>query len=84
VTDQVNSPDHYTFGGMETIDILKAKMSPERFRGYLLGNVLKYLTRSELKGKPVQDIAKARWYLRRYELEVIEERQDERTQKETE
>lgn len=39
--DPVNSPDHYTFGGIETIDYLKAKLSPEEFAGFCRGNVLK-------------------------------------------
>lgn len=32
--DPVNCPDHYTFGGIETIDYLKAKLSAEEFAGF--------------------------------------------------
>lgn len=61
-SDPVNRPAHYTHGGIETIDYLKAKMSPEMFEGFLLGNVLKYTSRyREKNGR--QDLEKARWYL---------------------
>lgn len=60
--DPVNAPTHYTFGGIETIDYLKAKMSSEMYEGFLLGNVLKYTSRyREKNGR--QDLEKARWYL---------------------
>ena len=60
--EEVNSPDHYTIGGMETIDVLRAKLTPEEYRGYLKGNILKYLCRANYKGKHDQDILKAEWY----------------------
>lgn len=61
--DPVNSPDHYTAGGIETIDYLRAKLSPEEFRGFLLGNALKYLSRAGKKGDALTDCRKARWYV---------------------
>src|SRR5437868_4413183 len=64
MTDPVSHPDHYTAGGIETIDILKAKLTPEQFEGFLLGNILKYLTRARHKNG-VEDLKKARWYLER-------------------
>lgn len=60
--DQVNHPDHYTQGGIECIEAIKASMSEEAFRGYLKGNIIKYLWRYEHKGKAKQDLEKARWY----------------------
>ena len=42
-TDNVNHPAHYKVGGIETIDYIEAKLTPEEFRGYLKGNALKYL-----------------------------------------
>jgi len=63
--DLVNSPAHYTYGGIETIDFIKAKLTDEEFAGYLKGNVIKYLTRADLKGNPAQDLAKAKWYMDR-------------------
>lgn len=65
VPDMVNNPPHYTSGGMEVIDILKAKLTPEEFKGFCKGNALKYLFRGELKGKELEDYEKAQWYLNR-------------------
>ena len=61
--DPVNHPPHYTTGGIETVDVIRAKMSSDRFQGYLMGNVLKYLLRCEYKNKRVEDIKKAQFYL---------------------
>lgn len=61
--DAVNHPSHYTSGGIECIAAIKASMSAEEYRGYLKGNVMKYLWRYESKGKPAEDLKKARVYL---------------------
>ena len=61
--DVVNQPPHYTVGGIETIDYLQAKLSPEAFKGFLHGNTLKYLSRADHKGNPQEDFKKAQWYL---------------------
>lgn len=58
--DMVNHPPHYTAGGIETIDFIEAKKL-----GYNLGNVVKYITRSDLKGDCLKDLEKAQWYLTR-------------------
>lgn len=60
--DPVNSPSHYTQGGIETIDYIKAKLTPEEFRGYVKGNVIKYISRAEHKGG-IEDYKKAHKYL---------------------
>ncbi len=57
-TDNVNSPSHYTVGGIETYDFIKAKCL-----SYELGNVVKYVTRAGYKGNRLEDLQKARWYL---------------------
>jgi len=59
--DAVHTPNHYTAGGMEVIDILRAKLTPEEFRGFLKGNIVKYTLRAELKGG-AQDYQKASVY----------------------
>ena len=64
--DMVNSPPHYTKGGIETIDFIKAKLSPEEYRGYLRGNLLKYASRMGAKGE--DDAGKAAWYAKRLEM----------------
>ena len=58
--DMVNSPDHYTVGGIETYDFIEAKQL-----NYNLGNVVKYITRADHKGNREQDLNKALWYLTR-------------------
>jgi len=65
VVDVVNSPPHYKAGGIEAIEGIEASMAPEAYAGYLKGNVMKYLWRYEKKGKPIEDLKKARWYLDR-------------------
>jgi len=59
--DKIN-PDHYKVGGIETFDILRAKLSPTQLAGFCKGNVLKYITRADHKDK-VDDLKKAKWYL---------------------
>jgi len=60
--DLVNSPPHYTAGGIETIDFIEAKDF-----NYRLGNVIKYVSRAGKKvdGDPITDLEKAKWYLDR-------------------
>jgi len=62
-TDDIHSPSHYLYGGLEVIEILRKKMTPEMFEGYLMGNLLAYIFRYKLKGNPLQDLEKARVYL---------------------
>lgn len=63
--DNVNHPAHYTAGGIECIDYLRAKLTPDEFAGFLRGNCLKYLSRAGKKGGARQDYEKAAWYLAR-------------------
>lgn len=70
VEDVVNNPDHYNTGSIECIEGIQASMSAEAFAGYLKGNCMKYLWRYDYKGKPVEDLQKAQWYLARLLKEV--------------
>jgi hypothetical protein len=65
ISDAVNSPPHYKSGGIEAIEAIEASMGPEAYAGYLKGNIMKYMWRYERKGKPIEDLKKARWYLDR-------------------
>jgi hypothetical protein len=58
--DNVNHPAHYKVGGIETIDFIEAKGL-----NYHLGNVVKYIARSDTKGNRKEDLLKAQWYLNR-------------------
>lgn len=65
--DMVNQPTHYTSGGIECLDAIRASMTEEAFKGFLKGNVLKYMWRYEKKFNPTEDLKKAQWYLKRLE-----------------
>jgi len=61
IDDMVNSPPHYTAGGIETIDFIEAKELD-----YCLGNCVKYISRAGKKSEnKLQDLNKAMWYLKR-------------------
>ena len=64
--DPVNSPTHYTAGGIETIDYIEAKQL-----NYHLGNVVKYVSRAGKKNEMLEDLKKAKWYLDR-EIQRLE------------
>lgn len=53
---------HYTECGIEPIDIMKSNFTEEQYRGFLKGNVLKYLMRYERKNG-LEDLKKAQVYL---------------------
>jgi len=60
--DMVNHPPHYTQGGIEMLDYIKAKFPPEQYVGFLRGNIEKYNTRIGLKDDSVQEAAKIEFY----------------------
>ncbi|MEA2037031.1 MAG: DUF3310 domain-containing protein [Nanoarchaeota archaeon] len=62
--DMVNSPSHYTNGSIECIEAMEAQLTPEEFRGYLKGCVIKYIWRERHKDG-IESIKKAIWYLHR-------------------
>jgi hypothetical protein len=71
--DAVNSPAHYTSGGIECIDCIKAALG-ENFIGFLIGNVMKYIYRYKDKNG-VEDLRKSMKYLEW----AIQELENERT-----
>lgn len=71
-SDNVVRPNHYRQGKMETINIIKNSMSPEEFKGFLKGNVFKYMSRYKFKNG-IEDLKKAQWYLAKL---IIEEGKD--------
>lgn len=71
VSDNINHPEHYTSGCIECIDAIRAALTPEEFRGFCKGNVLKYTWRERLKGSD-ESLKKAEWYLKR----LIDEHQN--------
>lgn len=74
VPDMVNHPQHYTQGGIECIDALKAATVGKRgIEAVCVANVIKYLWRYEEKNG-IEDIRKAKWYIERL-LKELEESQ---------
>jgi len=61
--DMVGAPRHYNTGNIECIEAIEESMSSVAFKGYLKGNCMKYLWRYDYKGKQVEDLQKAQWYL---------------------
>lgn len=62
--DIIENPKHYTVGGYEAIDVIKAKLTPEEYRGACKANILKYLMRANYKGHHNQDCEKALYYMK--------------------
>lgn len=63
--DMVNHPSHYTQGGIECIDAIKAAtVGKTGIEAVCVANVVKYLWRYEEKNG-VEDVSKAKWYLER-------------------
>lgn len=60
--DNVNHPKHYLKGGLECIQVIEAQLTPEQNKGYLYGNVLKYMWRWQDKNG-LEDLRKAKHYL---------------------
>lgn len=69
--DPVNNPSHYNTGNIECIDAIEESMSSVAFKGYLKGNCMKYLWRYDYKGKQVEDLQKAQWYLSKLTMMVV-------------
>jgi len=60
--DAVDYPAHYNQGGIQCIDAI-ASMQGKGFKYYLQGSAVKYIWRHEHKGKPIEDLDKAIWFL---------------------
>ena len=75
VPDMVNHPQHYTQGGIECIDALKAATVGKRgIEAVCVANVIKYLWRYEEKNG-IEDVRKAKWYIERLLKELEESQQ---------
>lgn len=70
--DNINHPSHYTQGGIECIDAIKAAtVGKTGIEAVCVANVVKYLWRYEEKNG-LEDVKKARWYLERLINELSE------------
>ena len=60
MSDPIHHPAHYNHGAIETINVIE-----DWHLGYHLGQVIKYISRCDHKGKRLEDLRKAQWYLER-------------------
>jgi hypothetical protein len=58
MSEAVNHPAHYNAGKIEVIDAIE-----DWGLDFSLGNAVKYIARAAHKGKPLEDLKKARWYI---------------------
>lgn len=63
--DPVDRPKHYNQGGVECLDAIEAALTPEEFKGYCKGNIIKYVWRENFKDQNIQDLKKSNFYLNR-------------------
>lgn len=78
--DMVNHPAHYETNGIECIDAMIASQGKESVKSYCVCNAFKYIWRHQHKGKSVEDIQKAIWYLNRY-LNLYDQKDEPETDK---
>ena len=80
MSDKIN-PEHYKIGGIETIDYIKAKLTPEEYLGYLKGTQMKYRARIGYKEgeDAISDIDKMDWYRNKEKEIYVAEQQDIKT-----
>ena len=75
--DPINRPTHYNYNwkgeqAIETYTYIRSwKM------GYPESNIIKYVTRHPYKGKSLEDLKKARWYLDKL-IEEVEHKQEKK------
>jgi len=68
----VDHPDHYNSHKIEVIDYLDDWFAERP----LEWNIVKYISRAPYKGKELEDLKKARWYLERRIAQLEEEKNE--------
>lgn len=64
---------YYDAGGIEVMSVQKAKLTPQQYEGFLLGNVIKYSLRCNHKGTKAKDIHKLHIYSKLLEEHINED-----------
>ena len=77
MSDQINHPKHYTVNwkGEKAIEAYSYIRSWKM--DYPESNIIKYVTRHPYKGKSLQDLKKARWYLDKLIAEIEQKLEQE-------
>lgn len=71
ILEQGNKESYYEKSAMQPLEVMQAIMTEEQFKGFLLGNCIKYRMRCEQKGQRDSDLYKARQYA--YWLEMVKD-----------
>lgn len=72
--DAVANGAHYAYGKIECIDAMEVVLEGHSgFKGYLIGQCIKYLWRLGRKGPALLSVKKCLWYLKRLERVLEEE-----------
>jgi len=69
--EAVEHPSHYNQGKIECMDVVR-----DQNLNFNLGNVIKYIFRSKHKGKEIEDLEKACFYLK-YEIDYLKKKEKE-------
>ena len=64
--DDVEHPDHYTFGPVECFEMIRAIEGDERAAGFAIGSCWKYMYRHNRKGQDIKDLGKVAQFAKMY------------------
>ena len=67
-TGLASDQEHYKASAMQPLEVMQTLFTAEQFKGFLLGNFVKYSMRANFKGQTTTDRDKARQYLYWYSL----------------
>ena len=67
-TGLASDQEHYKASAMQPIEVMQTFLSHEAFKGFLIGNYIKYSMRAQHKGQAESDNDKAKQYLYWYTL----------------
>lgn len=67
MSEAVNHPDHYQGNGIECIDAMISAFGVEEVISFCKLNAFKYIWRCSKKGRSLEDLQKAKWYLNKAE-----------------
>ena len=68
VTGLADKQEHYKASAMQPLEVMQTFLTADQFKGFLLGNFVKYSMRANFKGQTTTDRDKARQYLYWYSL----------------
>ena len=72
-SNNVVHPNHYNRTSVEVIDTIKGMSTSSEYRGFLIGNVVTYVSMYGMKNG-IEDRKKARYYLDLLEKDLEEEK----------